>query len=556
MRRKLAAGNWKMNGTAASLSEVDGPRRRPPDAVRRHRPLPARHAPLPHGGARRPPSASADRTATPPPRAPTPATSRSRCSPTRAPPTSSSATPNAAPTMARPTPPSAPRPRRLAGGLTAIVCIGETAGGARRGPHARRRRHPARRLRPRQRHRRRPPSSPTNPSGPSAPARSPTTGRDRRGPRLHPRRPRERFGAEGAASASSTAARSRPRTRPRSSPCPTSTARSSVAPRSRPPTSRPSWPPSRARVAELSAGPLPRPRAAAGARALRATAYTFAALCLLPMVAVAIAALTGGTDTVAHLAETVLPGYAATTLTLVALVATGTTLIGVGAAWLVTMTRFPGVRLFEIALALPLAFPAYVLAYAYTHFLDHPGAVQTLLRDVTGWGPRDYWFPEIRSLPGAALMLIFVLYPYVYLLARAAFLQQSATAFLAARALGADRLGRVLAGKPPHGPPRHRRRRAPGDHGDDRRLRHRRPFRRPDLRDRHLHKLVLARRPRGRGAACPLPPRLRAPPRHPRTHPARRGPPPRGGRAASSGCRPRRSRAGARPAPSRSAACP
>jgi iron(III) transport system permease protein len=154
------------------------------------------------------------------------------------------------------------------------------------------------------------------------------------------------------------------------------------------------------------------------------------------MVAVAIAAMTGGTGTVAHLAATVLPRYTATTLALVTLVATGTTLIGVGAAWLVTMTRFPGVRIFEIALALPLAFPAYVLAYAYTHFLDHPGAVQTLLRDLTGWGPRDYWFPEIRSLPGAAAMLIFVLYPYVYLLARAAFLQQSATAFLAARALG------------------------------------------------------------------------------------------------------------------------
>jgi iron(III) transport system permease protein len=84
------------------------------------------------------------------------------------------------------------------------------------------------------------------------------------------------------------------------------------------------------------------------------------------------------------------------------MVATGTALIGVGAAWLVTMTRFPGVRVFEIALALPLAFPAYVLAYAYTHFLDHPGAVQTLLREVTGWGPRDYWFPQVRSLPGAA----------------------------------------------------------------------------------------------------------------------------------------------------------
>jgi iron(III) transport system permease protein len=194
-------------------------------------------------------------------------------------------------------------------------------------------------------------------------------------------------------------------------------------------------------LAELSAAPLPRRREAAGARALRVIAYAFAALCLLPMVAVAIAALTGGTDTVAHLAATVLPAYTATTLTLVALVASGTTLIGVGAAWLVTMTRFPGVRVFEIALALPLAFPAYVLAYAYTHFLDHPGAVQTLLRDVTGWGPRDYWFPEIRSLPGAAAMLTFVLYPYVYLLARAAFLQQSATAFLAARALGRSAWG-------------------------------------------------------------------------------------------------------------------
>jgi len=79
-----------------------------------------------------------------------------------------------------------------------------------------------------------------------------------------------------------------------------------------------------------------------------------------------------------------------------------------------------------------------VLAYAYTDILDHPGIVQSTLRDITGWGPRDYWFPEVRSLGGAAAMLILVLYPYVYLLARAAFLQQSATAYLAARALGAS----------------------------------------------------------------------------------------------------------------------
>ncbi|MHA6263078.1 ABC transporter permease [Arenibacterium sp. CAU 1754] len=154
------------------------------------------------------------------------------------------------------------------------------------------------------------------------------------------------------------------------------------------------------------------------------------------MLAVALAALTGGTDTVAHLMDTVLARYAMTTLALVLMVAAGTFAIGVGAAWLVTMTRFPGVRLFEIALVLPLAFPAYVLAYAYTFVLDHPGIVQSTLRDVTGWGAREYWFPEIRSLGGAAVMLILVLYPYVYLLARAAFLQQSAAAFLAARTLG------------------------------------------------------------------------------------------------------------------------
>ncbi|WP_432817168.1 ABC transporter permease [Sulfitobacter sp. JB4-11] len=171
-------------------------------------------------------------------------------------------------------------------------------------------------------------------------------------------------------------------------------------------------------------------------RRIGAIAVVIAALCALPMIAVLLAALTGGTDTLQHLIQTVLGRYTATTLSLVVLVATGTFAVGVGAAWLVTMTRFPGVRFFEIALVLPLAFPAYVLAYAYTHVLDHPGIVQTTLRGLFGWGPRDYWFPEIRSLGGAAAMLVLVLYPYVYLLARAAFLQQSGTTFLAARALG------------------------------------------------------------------------------------------------------------------------
>ncbi len=159
-------------------------------------------------------------------------------------------------------------------------------------------------------------------------------------------------------------------------------------------------------------------------------------ICVIPYVGVVIAAGSGSFDTLDMLAETVLGRYVATTLILVVLVMGGSAMIGTGAAWLVTMTDFPGRRWLEIALALPLAFPAYVLAYGYTQVLDHPGIVQSTLRDVTGWGPRDYWFPEIRSIGGAAMMLTLVLYPYVYLLARAAFTAQGASTFLAARVLG------------------------------------------------------------------------------------------------------------------------
>ena len=170
--------------------------------------------------------------------------------------------------------------------------------------------------------------------------------------------------------------------------------------------------------------------------AMSALSWAVVALCLVPMIAVAVTALTGGWGTVQGLAQTVLPRYAGNTLLLALIVAVGTAVIGTGGAWLVTMTRFPGRGFFEIALALPLTFPAYVLAYAYTDLLDHPGLIQSTLREVMDWGPRDYWFPEIRSLGGAATMLTLVLYPYVYLLARAAFLRQSSTAYIAARTLG------------------------------------------------------------------------------------------------------------------------
>ncbi|WP_179378202.1 ABC transporter permease [Jannaschia marina] len=178
---------------------------------------------------------------------------------------------------------------------------------------------------------------------------------------------------------------------------------------------------------------LRRPRAGWG---LTCAALLVAGLCLLPIVAVGVAAILGDLDTVTQLARTVLPRYIGATLALVVLTGLGAALIGTGAAWLVAACDFPGRRWLEVLLVIPLAFPAYVLAYAYTHVLDFPGPVQTALRDLTGWGPRDYWFPEIRSLGGAAFVMTLTLYPYVYLLARAAFLLTGRRPFEVARSLG------------------------------------------------------------------------------------------------------------------------
>lgn len=139
----------------------------------------------------------------------------------------------------------------------------------------------------------------------------------------------------------------------------------------------------------------------------------------------------------AHLAATVLQDYILNSLWLMLLVGIGVCLIGVGTAWLVTMCRFWGSKWLEWGLLLPLAAPAYLLAYAYTSMLDYFGPVQTALRNLFGWtSVQDYWFPEIRSLWGAAVMLLLVLYPYVYLLARVAFLEQSVCTIEASRSLG------------------------------------------------------------------------------------------------------------------------
>lgn len=137
-----------------------------------------------------------------------------------------------------------------------------------------------------------------------------------------------------------------------------------------------------------------------------------------------------------HLAETVLSDYIINSLLLMLGVSFGTLSIGITTAWLTSLCEFPGRKLFQWALLLPLAMPAYIIAYTYTGMLDFSGPLQTILRDTFNWGARDYWFPEIRSIGGAMMMLSLVLYPYVYLLTRAAFLEQSSVTLEASRSLG------------------------------------------------------------------------------------------------------------------------
>src|SRR5687767_13323622 len=173
-----------------------------------------------------------------------------------------------------------------------------------------------------------------------------------------------------------------------------------------------------------------------GSGLLAAASLVIAALLALPVLTVLASVFSGGTDTWSHLVATVLPRYVWNTALLLLAVSWGVISMGVLSAWLVTAYRFPGRDLLEWTLMLPLAMPAYVMAYAYTDWLQFTGPVQTTLRELTGWSARDYWFPEIRSLPGAAAMLSFALYPYVYLIARTAFHEMPRSAIEAGRLAG------------------------------------------------------------------------------------------------------------------------
>jgi iron(III) transport system permease protein len=172
------------------------------------------------------------------------------------------------------------------------------------------------------------------------------------------------------------------------------------------------------------------------------------AVLLLPVLAVLASWLPVGesgaqsAQILGEMGRTVLPGYIGTTVALCLMVAVGVVLVGLSTAAAVTLFDFPGRKIFEWALLLPLAMPAYVVAYAYTDFLQFSGPFQTSVRALLGVQGRV--FPDVRSLGGAVWVFTFVLYPYVYLLARTALSERATHLMEAARLLGAPLRRRLM----------------------------------------------------------------------------------------------------------------
>lgn len=166
------------------------------------------------------------------------------------------------------------------------------------------------------------------------------------------------------------------------------------------------------------------------------------AVILLPLLMIFYLALTPTENIWPHLATTVLPNVLFDTLVLAVGVSLISICVGTAAAWLITMYRFPGRAIVDYLLVLPLAIPTYIVAYCYVDLLDYAGPVHTFVDSLFGWeNPRQSWLPEVRSLPSAILILASVLYPYVYLTARASFVQQSICALEVARTLGHTSMG-------------------------------------------------------------------------------------------------------------------
>jgi iron(III) transport system permease protein len=181
---------------------------------------------------------------------------------------------------------------------------------------------------------------------------------------------------------------------------------------------------------------------------LSAAVAVIGLLVLLPVAALIRIAAEGDAEIWPHLIANVLPSSIVDTLALLVGIALVAGSMGITTAWLVTAHRFPGRNILVWLLPLPLAVPTYITAYIYVEVFDSAGLVQMALRSMMGWQSRnDYWFPEIRSLPGCIFVMSAVLYPYVYIAARAMFLTQSASMLEVARVLGASRikLFRVIA---------------------------------------------------------------------------------------------------------------
>ena len=159
-------------------------------------------------------------------------------------------------------------------------------------------------------------------------------------------------------------------------------------------------------------------------------AFIVASVFLAPIIAVFSAATGDGSGLWSHLFDSVLPRYISNTLLLMLGVGFVTLIFGVTTAWIVVRYEFPGRRIIEWSLLLPFAVPPYIAAYTYTDFFEYSGPLQGMLREIFKWNnASSYWFPEIRSLPGAMLVMGSVLYPYVYVMSRVAFILTPASIY-------------------------------------------------------------------------------------------------------------------------------
>ncbi len=208
---------------------------------------------------------------------------------------------------------------------------------------------------------------------------------------------------------------------------------------------------------------------------------------LVPLLVIAHATISPEAEVWAHLSRYVLPEVTINTIKLLIGVALLSGVVGTALAWLTSICEFPGRRFFDWALLLPLAIPTYVLAFVAVGFLDFSGPLQSWLR---AWTGTSAWVPKIRSTGGVIVVLSLALYPYVYLLARTAFLTQGRRALEAAQMLGHRPRGGDMESGSADGASLDRGRHRVDVHGNIGRLRRRLGVQLQHVHDRHLSRMV------------------------------------------------------------------